>query len=292
MRLRHLLAGAAMLAVSAGAASAATITIATVNNADMIVMQKLSAEVGEGDRHQAQLGGARGERAAPARHHRHRHQGRAVRRHHHRHLRDADLGQAGLARPDRRFPRRLRLRRHLQAGARRRSRPTASSTRCRSTPRARSRSIARTCSRRPGSRCPSKPTYDQIAQFADKLTDKAKRAVYGICLRGKPGWGENMAFVSTLVNTFGGRWFDMKWKPQLDHRPEWKKAVTFYVDLMKDDGPPGAARQRLQREPGAVLDRPLRDVDRRDGRRRHASSTREDSQVADKVGFAAGADRR
>jgi len=56
--------------------------------------------------------------------------------------------------------------------------------------------------------------------------------VYGICLRGKPGWGDNMAFLSTLANTFGAKWFDENWKPQLDS-PEWKAAVTFYVDLMK-----------------------------------------------------------
>ena len=85
---------------------------------------------------------------------------------------------------------------------------------------------------------PAKPSYDQIAQFADKLTDKAKEQ-YGICLRGKAGWGENMAFVDTLANAFGARWFDMKWNPQLTS-PEWKKAVTFYVDLMHRDGPPGA----------------------------------------------------
>jgi ABC-type glycerol-3-phosphate transport system substrate-binding protein len=86
---------------------------------------------------------------------------------------------------------------------------------------------------------PEQPTYDQIKQFADKLTDKAT-GVYGICLRGKPGWGENMAFLGTLVNTFGGRWFDMEWKPQLTSEP-WEKAITFYVDLMKADGPPGAS---------------------------------------------------
>ena len=85
---------------------------------------------------------------------------------------------------------------------------------------------------------PEQPTYDQIKQFADKLTDKSKEQ-YGICLRGKPGWGENMAYVGTLVNTFGGRWFDEKWQPQLT-TDAWKKAVTFYVDIMKADGPPGA----------------------------------------------------
>jgi sorbitol/mannitol transport system substrate-binding protein len=90
-----------------------------------------------------------------------------------------------------------------------------------------------------GLKMPDNPTYDQIAQFADKLTDKAA-GTYGICLRGKAGWGENMAYVTTLVNTFGGRWFDEKWNAQLT-TPEWKKAVTFYVDLLKKDGPPGAS---------------------------------------------------
>jgi len=85
---------------------------------------------------------------------------------------------------------------------------------------------------------PEQPTYEEIKTFADKLTDKSKEQ-YGICLRGKPGWGENMAFLGTLVNTFGGSWFDMKWQPQLTSEP-WKKAVNFYIDLMKADGPPGA----------------------------------------------------
>ncbi len=86
---------------------------------------------------------------------------------------------------------------------------------------------------------PDRPTYDDIARFA-KATNDAKGGVYGICLRGKPGWGENMAYVDTLVNTFGGRWFDEKWKPQLTS-PEWHRAVSFYVDLMKKYGPPGAS---------------------------------------------------
>ena len=85
---------------------------------------------------------------------------------------------------------------------------------------------------------PAQPTYDQIRSFADKLTDRTK-GVYGICLRGKPGWGENMAFLGTLVNTFGGRWFDMQWNPQLTTKP-WQTAITYYTDIMRVDGPPGA----------------------------------------------------
>src|SRR6202045_5406902 len=60
-----------------------------------------------------------------------------------------------------------------------------------------------------GLKMPDQPTYDDIKKFADALTDKAK-GIYGITLRGKPGWGENMAFVDTLLNTFGATWFDEK----------------------------------------------------------------------------------
>ena len=90
-----------------------------------------------------------------------------------------------------------------------------------------------------GLKMPEKPTWDFIRQAADKMTDKAA-GVYGICLRGKPGWGENMAFLTSMANTFGARWFDEKWQPQFN-TPEWKKTLDFYVSLMKADGPPGAS---------------------------------------------------
>lgn len=86
---------------------------------------------------------------------------------------------------------------------------------------------------------PEKPTWDEIAKFAAQLHDPAK-GVYGICLRGRAGWGENMAIIGTIANAYGGRWFDEKWQPQLSS-PEWKKAVGFYVDLMRKYGPPGAS---------------------------------------------------
>ncbi len=89
-----------------------------------------------------------------------------------------------------------------------------------------------------GLKMPDQPKYTDIQNFAEKLTDKSKQQ-YGICLRGKPGWGENMAYFDTLVNTFGGRWFDMQWKPQLDSK-EWHDAATFYVNMLTKYGPPGA----------------------------------------------------
>jgi sorbitol/mannitol transport system substrate-binding protein len=90
-----------------------------------------------------------------------------------------------------------------------------------------------------GLKMPEKPTWEFIKQAADKMTDKAA-GVYGICLRGKPGWGENMAFLTATANSFGARWFDEKWNPQFN-TPEWKATLDYYVPLMKADGPPGAS---------------------------------------------------
>jgi sorbitol/mannitol transport system substrate-binding protein len=86
---------------------------------------------------------------------------------------------------------------------------------------------------------PDNPTWTQMADIVSKIHDPAK-GVYGLCLRGKPGWGDNMAFLTTMVNTYGGQWFDMSWKPQIDSKP-WHDAITQYVDLMKKYGPPGAS---------------------------------------------------
>jgi sorbitol/mannitol transport system substrate-binding protein len=86
---------------------------------------------------------------------------------------------------------------------------------------------------------PEEPTWDQIKEFACKL-HKPDKKQYGIALRGLPGWGEVFAPLTTVINTFGGKWFDMDWKPQLDSK-EWHDAVSFYVDLIQKCGVPGAA---------------------------------------------------
>jgi sorbitol/mannitol transport system substrate-binding protein len=85
---------------------------------------------------------------------------------------------------------------------------------------------------------PLQPTYEQIRGFAAKLHDPA-HGVYGVCLRGEPGWGQNVAYLSTLVHTFGGRWADLAWQPQLTSQP-WLDAIGFYVDLLRSYGPPGS----------------------------------------------------
>ena len=84
-----------------------------------------------------------------------------------------------------------------------------------------------------------RPTWNEVRDAAAKIHDP-KAGVYGICLRGKPGWGDNMAFLTTMANSFGAQWFDMSWKPQLQSKP-WHDAVTLYVDLLKKYGPPGSS---------------------------------------------------
>ncbi|MEQ5775581.1 sugar ABC transporter substrate-binding protein [Thalassospira sp. MCCC 1A01428] len=81
-------------------------------------------------------------------------------------------------------------------------------------------------------------TWDQTLDIAKKLHDP-DNGVYGICLRGKAGWGENMALISTMGNAYGARWFNEEWKPEFDGQ-EWKDALSMYVNILGKYGPPGA----------------------------------------------------
>jgi sorbitol/mannitol transport system substrate-binding protein len=85
---------------------------------------------------------------------------------------------------------------------------------------------------------PAQLSYPQLKAYAEKLHDPA-HGVYGICLRGKPGWGENITFYATMANAFGGDWFDHEQKPTLDSKP-WIQAGRLYVDLLHNYGPPNA----------------------------------------------------
>ena len=134
-----------------------------------------------------------------------------------------------------------------------------------------------------GLKMPENPTWEFIGDAARKITDRSAD-INGMCLRGKAGWGENMAFITALANSYGGRWFDENWKPQFD-QPEWKNALQFYVDLMKDAGPSGASSNGFnenltlfqQGKCGMWIDATVA-----------ASfvSNPKDSTVADKVGYA------
>jgi sorbitol/mannitol transport system substrate-binding protein len=85
---------------------------------------------------------------------------------------------------------------------------------------------------------PLHPTWAQMQTFAAKLNQPGK--VAGICLRGLAGWGDNMAALDTVVNTFGGEWFNQKWQPQLTS-PAFEQATNFYVNLVRKYGEPGAS---------------------------------------------------
>ena len=90
-----------------------------------------------------------------------------------------------------------------------------------------------------GMSMPDNPTWGHIQDVAAAITDK-DAGVYGICLRGKPGWGDNAAFITTMANSFGARWFDENWMPQLDSAA-WRHAIEFYLNLMNNYGPPGSS---------------------------------------------------
>ena len=129
---------------------------------------------------------------------------------------------------------------------------------------------------------PDAPTWADIKTAAAAMTDKSKEQ-YGICLRGKAGWGENMAFLTAMSNSFGAKWFDENWKPQFDQKP-WKDTLEAYLDLMNNYGPPGASNNGFnenlalmqQGHCGMWIDATV------------AASfvTGKDSQVADKMAFA------
>jgi sorbitol/mannitol transport system substrate-binding protein len=91
---------------------------------------------------------------------------------------------------------------------------------------------------------PENPTYADIEKFAAAIHDP-ENEIYGIGLRGKPGWGENMCYLGTLINTFGGQWFDKHWNPTINS-PEWKNALTYYINLMGKYGPPNATLNGFQ----------------------------------------------
>ncbi|MET8153421.1 ABC transporter substrate-binding protein [Actinoplanes sp. NPDC049668] len=89
-----------------------------------------------------------------------------------------------------------------------------------------------------GIQMPAKPTWQQVAAIAAQVDGK-QPGMAGICLRGQPGWGQLFAPLTTVVNTFGGTWFDEDWNAQVD-APEFRRATQFYVDLVRAHGETGA----------------------------------------------------
>ena len=134
-----------------------------------------------------------------------------------------------------------------------------------------------------GLEMPEAPTWTFIREAAAAMTDRAND-INGICLRGKAGWGEGGAFITAMSNSFGARWFDMDWNAQFDTQP-WKDTLEFFVGMMSESGPAGYATNGFnenlslfqQGKCGMWIDATV------------AASfvtNPNDSTVADKVGFA------
>jgi len=133
-----------------------------------------------------------------------------------------------------------------------------------------------------GLEMPDAPSWAFIAKAARAMTDR-DNDINGICLRGKAGWGEGGAFITAMSNSFGARWFDEDWNAQFDTR-EWSDTLNFYKNMMDDAGPSGFATNGFnenlslfnQGKCGMWIDATV------------AASfvTGDDSTVADSVGFA------
>jgi sorbitol/mannitol transport system substrate-binding protein len=93
-----------------------------------------------------------------------------------------------------------------------------------------------------GIKVPDHPTWDQVASIARKVNSPQ---MAGICLRGKPGWGDLGASFTTVLNTFGGTWWSAKPDGTVDKamvdQPQFRQALQFYVNLVKDAGEKDAA---------------------------------------------------
>ena len=90
-----------------------------------------------------------------------------------------------------------------------------------------------------GVEMPENPTWEEVAALAEEL-DGVEPGVSGICMRGLAGWGEMLSPFNSMLNTFGGRWYDEDWNAELDS-PEFRRTAEFYVDLVREHGQPGAA---------------------------------------------------
>jgi sorbitol/mannitol transport system substrate-binding protein len=89
---------------------------------------------------------------------------------------------------------------------------------------------------------PDKPTWQEVADIAGKVNSSD---MAGICLRGKPGWGDLGAALTTVLNTFGATWWSANSDGSIGQamvdQPEFKEALDFYVNLIKTSGEKDAA---------------------------------------------------
>ena len=81
---------------------------------------------------------------------------------------------------------------------------------------------------------PDEPTWDEIYELAKAIHDPAN-GIVGMTMRGAPGWGMSGAPFVTIINAFGGRFYDMDWNATVD-TPEQRAAWQMYKKILRDAG--------------------------------------------------------
>jgi sorbitol/mannitol transport system substrate-binding protein len=81
---------------------------------------------------------------------------------------------------------------------------------------------------------PDEPTWDEIYELAKGIHDPAN-GIVGMTMRGAPGWGMSGAPFVTMVNAFGGRFYDMNWHATVD-TPEQRGAWKMYKKILREAG--------------------------------------------------------
>lgn len=81
---------------------------------------------------------------------------------------------------------------------------------------------------------PEQPTWQELYEFAQEINNP-EEDVIGMTMRSAPGWGMSGAPFVTMVNAFGGRFYDMDWNATVD-TPEQRAAWQMYHDIITETG--------------------------------------------------------
>src|SRR5690606_3655758 len=133
------------------------------------------------------------------------------------------------------------------------------------------------------------PTWDEIREFAAALHQPDD--VYGLCLRGLPGWGEMGAPLTTIINTFGGRWFDEDWNAALTE-DDSAEAIRFYIETLQEYGPPGVEQNGFTETETLFVQGKCAQWFDATSAAELLSSPQENPDFADQVGFAYGPSKK
>jgi len=136
---------------------------------------------------------------------------------------------------------------------------------------------------------PERPTWDEIREFAAALHQPDD--VYGLCLRGLPGWGEMGAPLTTIINTFGGRWFDEDWNAALTE-DDSAEAIRFYIETLQEYGPPGVEQNGFTETETLFVQGKCAQWFDATSAAELLSSPQENPDFADQVGFAYGPSKK